>query len=267
MPKSIISEGKTTNEAIEKGLKELKVSKNSVEIKVLEEKKKTFFDILAPNVVRVELTVKEGAVQKEEPRKTSEPKEVKEVDVKDLEEGKEKLEKFIKEFIAAYDSSITYDIRIEDNSLFVKLEGEAANVLIGYRGATLNSMQTIFRSVANKGSDANIKVIVDIDNYLDSRRKTLEDLPMVGRKTVSVVLAELFDEPSFAVDTHVYRVSKRLGITNKKDDVLKTETKLKKYFDKDTWNRVNQQLVLFGRYYCTSKRPKCETCNLKNICK
>ena len=184
MPKSIISEGKTTNEAIEKGLKELKVSKNSVEIKVLEEKKKTFFDILAPNVVRVELTVKEGAVQKEEPRKTSEPKEVKEVDVKDLEEGKTKLEKFIKEFIAAYDSSITYDIKIEDNSLFVKLEGEAANVLIGYRGATLNSMQTIFRSVANKGSDANIKVIVDIDNYLESRRKTLEDLAFKLEKTV-----------------------------------------------------------------------------------
>ena len=184
MPKSIISEGKTTNEAIEKGLKELKVSKNSVEIKVLEEKKKTFFDILAPNVVRVELTVKEGAVQKEEPRKTAEPKEVKEVDVKDLEEGKTKLEKFIKEFIAAYDSSITYDIKIEDNSLFVKLEGEAANVLIGYRGATLNSMQTIFRSVANKGSDANIKVIVDIDNYLESRRKTLEDLASKLEKTV-----------------------------------------------------------------------------------
>ncbi len=184
MPKSIISEGKTTNEAIEKGLKELKVSKNSVEIKVLEEKKKTFFDILAPNVVRVELTVKEGAVQKEEPRKTSEPKEVKEVDVKDLEEGKTKLEKFIKEFIAAYDSSINYNIKIEDNSLFVKLEGEAANVLIGYRGATLNSMQTIFRSVANKGSDANIKVIVDIDNYLESRRKTLEDLAFKLEKTV-----------------------------------------------------------------------------------
>ena len=174
MPKSIISEGKTTNEAIEKGLKELKVSKSNVEIKVLEEKKKTFFDILAPNVVRVELTVKEGAVQKEEPRKTAEPKEVKEVDVKELEEGKTKLEKFIKEFIAAYDSSITYDIKIEDNSLFVKLEGEAA----------LNSMQTIFRSVANKGSDANIKVIVDIDNYLESRRKTLEDLAFKLEKTV-----------------------------------------------------------------------------------
>ena len=89
----------------------------------------------------------------------------------------------------------------------------------------------------------------------------------VGRKTASVVLATLFDVPSFAVDTHVFRVSKRLGITTLKDDVLKTEQKLKKYFDESTWNRVNSQLVLFGRYYCTSKKPKCENCNLKNICK
>ena len=98
-------------------------------------------------------------------------------------------------------------------------------------------------------------------------RQYLEKLPGVGRKTASVVLGQLYDEPSFAVDTHVFRTSKRLGITNDKDDVLKTEQKLKKYFSKDKWNRINSQMVLFGRYYCTSKNPKCETCNLKNICK
>lgn len=103
--------------------------------------------------------------------------------------------------------------------------------------------------------------------YVPNDRDYLEKLPGVGRKTASVVLAHLFDEPSFAVDTHVFRVSKRLGITTKNDDVLNTEKKLKKYFNKDEWNRVNSQLVLFGRYVCTSKNPKCENCNLKNICK
>ena len=103
--------------------------------------------------------------------------------------------------------------------------------------------------------------------FVPNDREFLEKLPGVGRKTASVVLSQLFDEPSFAVDTHVYRTSKRLGITKDKDDVLKTEIKLKKYFNKNEWNRVNSQLVLFGRYYCTSKNPKCETCNLKNICK
>jgi endonuclease-3 len=103
--------------------------------------------------------------------------------------------------------------------------------------------------------------------YVPNDRSYLESLAGVGRKTASVVLSLLFNVPSFAVDTHVFRVSKRLGITTKKDDLLKTEKKLKKYFNKEDWNRVNSQLVLFGRYYCTSKNPKCDNCKLKNICK
>lgn len=103
--------------------------------------------------------------------------------------------------------------------------------------------------------------------YVPNDREFLESLSGVGRKTASVVLGMLFDIPSFAVDTHVYRVSKRLGITTMKDDVLKTEIKLKKYFDEDEWNKINSQMVLFGRYICTSKNPKCDICHLKNICK
>lgn len=103
--------------------------------------------------------------------------------------------------------------------------------------------------------------------YVPNDREFLESLSGVGRKTASVVLGGLFDVPSFAVDTHVYRISKRFGITTAKDDVLKTETKLKKYFDENTWNRINSQMVLFGRYICTSKNPKCDNCNLKGICK
>ena len=103
--------------------------------------------------------------------------------------------------------------------------------------------------------------------YVPRDREFLERLPGVGRKTASVVLAHLFDEPSFAVDTHVYRVSKRLGITKDNDDVLSTEKKLKKFFNKDEWNRVNSQLVLFGRYVCTSQRPNCENCPFNNKCK
>ena len=103
--------------------------------------------------------------------------------------------------------------------------------------------------------------------YVPNDRTFLESLPGVGRKTASVVLAHLFNEPSFAVDTHVFRVSKRLNITKEKDDILVTEKKLKKYFKKDEWNRVNSQLVLFGRYVCKSKNPECINCNLKNICK
>ncbi len=111
-----------------------------------------------------------------------------------------------------------------------------------------------------------VKIVMNL-GYVPNDRSYLESLPGVGRKTASVVLSHLFDEPNFAVDTHVYRVSKRFGITKEKDDVLFTEKKLKKFFNKEEWNRVNSQLVLFGRYVCTSQRPKCENCNLKSICK
>ena len=103
--------------------------------------------------------------------------------------------------------------------------------------------------------------------YVPNDREYLEKLPGVGRKTASVVIAHLFNTPAFAVDTHVFRVSKRLGITNNKDDVLKTERKLKKYFVKEEWNKINSQFVLFGRYVCKSIKPECEICNLKSICK
>ena len=103
--------------------------------------------------------------------------------------------------------------------------------------------------------------------YVPNDRKYLESLPGVGRKTTSVVLSNLYNTPEFAVDTHVHRTSIRLGIAKNNDDVLSTEIKLKKYFDKDDWNKINSQMVLFGRYVCTSKNPKCDLCNLKNICK
>ena len=122
----------------------------------------------------------------------------------------------------------------------------------------------------HKTKASNFKYIVDEISklgYVPDNRGYLESLKGVGRKTASVVLGILFDIPSFAVDTHVYRVSKRLGITTMKDDVLKTEIKLKKYFVEDEWNKINSQMVLFGRYICTSKNPKCDKCHLKNICK
>ena len=122
---------------------------------------------------------------------------------------------------------------------------------------------------ANQKSYNFKKIVSEIKKigYVPNDREYLESLPGVGRKTASVVLSKLYNNPEFAVDTHVYRTARRLGISKKSDDILKTEIKLKKYFDKDKWNRVNSQLVLFGRYVCTSKNPKCEMCNLKSICK
>lgn len=98
-------------------------------------------------------------------------------------------------------------------------------------------------------------------------RLFLESLPGVGRKTTNVVLSNLYNEQCIAVDTHVSRVSKRLGIAKEKDDVLVIEKKLNKYFPKESLNRLHHQLVLFGRYHCKATKPACDQCQLCCKCK
>lgn len=111
------------------------------------------------------------------------------------------------------------------------------------------------------------RLIKECNGIVPNNRDYLESLPGVGRKTTNVVLSNLFNEPAIAVDTHVDRVSKRLGLANSYDDVLIVEEKLMKIFPKDKWSRLHHQLVLFGRYTCKSKNPECENCPFKSTCK
>lgn len=141
------------------------------------------------------------------------------------------------------------------------------------KNASIKDIENIIKELGNyhKKSEAVISIAKILDEKYDGKvvnnREILENLPMVGRKTTNVVLSELFNEPTIAVDTHVERVSKRLGIAKKDDDVLKVEEKLKRNFDKDIWGRLHKQLVLFGRYHCTSRNPSCDNCKLKKYCK
>lgn len=80
-----------------------------------------------------------------------------------------------------------------------------------------------------------------------------------------MVLSEYFKVPNIAVDTHVNRVSKRLGLAKENDSVLEVEAKLKRKFKREDWNKRHHQLVLFGRYYCKAIAPLCDNCKLKSI--
>ena len=111
------------------------------------------------------------------------------------------------------------------------------------------------------------RLLKDYNGIVPNDRKYLESLPGVGRKTTNVVLKNIYNEPSIPVDTHVERVSKRLGFAGINDSVRIIEKKLMKKIPKDKWNRVSEQILLFGRYYCTSKIPKCVDCKFKNYCK
>ena len=110
-------------------------------------------------------------------------------------------------------------------------------------------------------------LVNDFNGIVPNDREYLESLPGVGRKTTNVVLSNLFDIPAIAVDTHVDRVSKRLGLANKNDSVYTVEKKLMKKLPKDKWSRTHHQFVLFGRYICKSQNPNCNDCKLKQYCK
>lgn len=137
--------------------------------------------------------------------------------------------------------------------------------------APIEDIKKIIRPIGTYNKKAlNIKNIANdlvIHGGMTNDRKFLESLSGVGRKTANVVLSTIYHEQFIAVDTHVSRVSKRLGIAKKNDDVLVIEKKLNKYFKGSDLSRLHHQLVLFGRYYCKAINPDCEKCKLKNICK
>lgn len=123
-----------------------------------------------------------------------------------------------------------------------------------------------FNKKANNIKEICNKLLLECNGVVPNDRNFLESLPGVGRKTTNVVLSMLYNEQLIAVDTHVSRVSKRLKIANKDDNVNTIERKLYDFFSKADKGRLHHQLLLFGRYYCKANNPKCDTCNLKKYC-
>lgn len=141
------------------------------------------------------------------------------------------------------------------------------------RDAPLEDLKDIIRPIGTFNKKAlNIKAISKelierCNGIVPNDRKLLESLDGVGRKTANVVLSNIYDVPCIAVDTHVSRVSKRLGIAKKDDDVRTIEDKLTKKFKDENLCRLHHQLLLFGRYHCKAINPECDSCGLKKYCK
>ena len=139
--------------------------------------------------------------------------------------------------------------------------------------ANIEDIEKIIRPVGSYTKKASylkkiaIKLLKDYDGIVPNNREYLESLPGVGRKTCNVVLSNIYNVPCIAVDTHVERVSKRLGLAYKNDEVFVVERKLMKKFPKEKWSRLHHQLVLFGRYKCKAIKPECEDCKLNGFCK
>ena len=138
--------------------------------------------------------------------------------------------------------------------------------------ADISELEDIIRPIGlYKNKAINIKktseILVDkFNGIVPSDYDDLISLKGVGRKTANIILNNCFDVPTFAVDTHVSRVSKRLGIANKDDDVLKIEEKLMNYFPKESWGKLHHQFIFFGRYKCKAISPICDNCPFIKIC-
>lgn len=187
--KTYIFEGKTTNEAIEKGLKELKVSKNRVEIKVLEEEsKKTFFSILAPKVVKVEMKLKEVA----------------KVEAKSQDEVLKELKIHLDEFISKLPTKdIEYNLEVVDRNIKIKIKDENASYLIGYKGETILALQNILSQFVSEKRQQRIRVLVDICEYREKREEDLKKLAQKTAETVEKTKKSIALEPMPAVDRKI----------------------------------------------------------------
>lgn len=134
-----------------------------------------------------------------------------------------------------------------------------------------NELFELVKSCGFKSKAGNIirscAIIVEqFDGKVPKTMEELTSLPGVGRKTANVVMASAYGIPALAVDTHVFRVSNRLGIA-KAESVEKTEDQLKKAIPKEIWITAHHWLILHGRRVCKAQKPMCETCTLKECCK
>lgn len=195
---SVIAEGKTTAEAIENGLKQLNVSKDKVNIKVLENaEKRSFFSILAPRVVKVELTLKDV---KEYYAPMQE--HVNQITPEQIEIAKKNLTVFLDEFSTKFED-FDYDIKVNENDINVELKGNDSSKLIGYRGETLNSIQIVMSTIANKNVMGKVRIILDIAGYREKRKKVLEDLADKISKTVIKTGKTIMLEPMPAYERKI----------------------------------------------------------------
>ena len=139
--------------------------------------------------------------------------------------------------------------------------------------ATVEQLFGLIRSISYPNNKAKhligmAKMLVhDFKNVIPSDIDELQKLPGVGRKTANVISSVVYNQPAMAVDTHVFRVSARLGLTTNSKTPRETERQLVKYIPENKIAIAHHWLILHGRYVCLARSPKCDVCELKNFCK
>lgn len=125
----------------------------------------------------------------------------------------------------------------------------------------------LFRNKAKNLHLMTNKILQEFSGVIPKTQEDLESLPGVGRKTANVYLAEMHHIPRIAVDTHVSRVSIRLGFAKMNSNPIEVEKKLMKLYPQDMWISLHHKLIFFGRYFCTARKPNCKECPIIKYCK
>lgn len=123
----------------------------------------------------------------------------------------------------------------------------------------------LYKNKAKNIKNASIMLIRDFDSKVPNTMDELIKLPGVGRKTANVVMSNAFGIPAIAVDTHVFRVSNRIGLADSKN-VLETEMDLRKNIPEKSWSKVHHQLISLGRKLCKARGPLCYECDMNKVC-
>lgn len=194
MAKSIISEGKTKQEAIEKGLKVINLPKELCEIKVLNDNKKSFFDILAPTIVKVEI--------KEIEAKKPEKIEITTTD-EELNTAKNNIEVFLKEFFEKAKIDVETKVEIKEKCIYISINGKNIGNLIGYRGDALYALENILKAIANKKTENRVIVRLDIEDYKQKREQTLKEFALKKAHLVEKTGKSLTLEPMKAYERKI----------------------------------------------------------------
>ena len=125
----------------------------------------------------------------------------------------------------------------------------------------------LFRNKAKHIQQLCQQLLTQYDGQVPQNLDDLQQLAGVGRKTANVVISTAFGVPAMAVDTHVDRVSKRLGLADWDDDVRAVEESLMKRIPKSEWTTTHHRMIFFGRYHCKAQKPSCELCPLVDACR
>jgi endonuclease-3 len=158
-------------------------------------------------------------------------------------------------------------VNLVSNKLFKKYP-----TLISLAQADISEIEKILHSLGLfKNKAKNVvgiaqKLVEQFNEEIPSDKELLQELPGVGNKTAGVIRAEVFHIPDLPVDTHILRICRRLGISKASDTPLVVEMKLKKEIDQSRWILTHHQLIHFGRYFCTARKPNCENCKLNTFC-